>query len=197
MKNKIAVYICQCGSNISDYVDVEAVREEIAKDPDVAIAKTTMFACADSTQKEMVEDIKGNQLDAMVVASCSPKLHLITFRNVAERAGLNPYNYVHANIREQTSWAHSDKPANATKKAIQLIKAAIAKVKYSVALTPPKIKAENSVLVVGAGVAGLRAAVDLADMGTRVYLIEKSHFVGGRTSQWTTLFSSDEKRVVH
>ena len=192
MKNKIGVYICQCGSNISDYVDVEKVKEAFVDDKNVVIAKTTMFACADSTQNEMVDDIKSNGLDSVVVASCSPKLHLSTFRNVAERAGLNPYNYVHANIREQTSWAHSDNPVGATAKAIQLVKAAVAKVKNSVALTPQKISAENAVLVVGAGVAGLRAAIALADMGTKVYLIEKGHFVGGRTSQWTTLFTTDQ-----
>jgi len=192
MKNKIGVYICQCGSNISDYVDVEKVREAIAKDGDIAIAKTTMFACADSTQKEIVEDIKANKLDALVIASCSPKLHLVTFRKVAERAGLNPYNYVHANIREQASWAHSDNPAGATAKAIQLIKAAVAKVKFSVALTPPRISAKNTVLVVGAGVSGMRAAIELADMGSQVYLIEKEHFVGGRVSQWKTLFTTNE-----
>lgn len=195
MKNKIGVFICMCGSNISDYVDVEKVKDAIDEDINVAIAKTTMFACSDATQKQMVEDIKDNELDALVVASCSPKLHLTTFRKVAERAGLNPYNYIHANIREQASWAHSDKPEGATAKAIRLVKAAVAKVKYSEALTPPKIKVENTVMVIGAGVAGMRAAIELADMGSRVFLIEKDHFVGGRISQWETLFPTNQKSV--
>lgn len=90
MKNRIGVYICHCGSNISDYVDVDKVNEVIGSIEDVVLSKTTMFACADSTQQEMVEDIRDQKLDAMVVASCSPKLHLYTFRNVAIRAGLNP-----------------------------------------------------------------------------------------------------------
>ena len=192
MKNKIGVYICQCGSNISDYVDVEKVKEEIAREKGVVIAKTTMFACADSAQNEIIDDIINNKLDSMVVASCSPKLHLHTFRNVAERAGLNPYHYVQANIREQVSWAHSDNPKGATKKAISIVKAAIERVKYSSPLTNPVIPAENSVLVIGAGVAGLRAAIELADMGTRVILIEKEYFIGGRTSQWNTLFTTNE-----
>lgn len=192
MKSKIGVYICQCGSNISDYVDVEKVKEEIQKVEGVAIAKTTMFACADSVQKEIIEDIKNNSLDSMVVASCSPKLHLYTFRNVAERAGLNPYNYVQANIREQVSWAHSNNPEGATEKAIQIVKSAVSRVKYSSALSNLKISADNSVLVVGAGIAGLRAAVELADMGTQVVLIEREHFIGGRTSQWSTLFTTNE-----
>jgi heterodisulfide reductase subunit A2 len=192
MKNKIGVYVCQCGSNISDYVDVEKVREVISQVEGVEIAKTTMFACADSVQKEIVDDIKANELDSIVIASCSPKLHLFTFRGVAERAGLNPYNYVQANIREQSSWAHSNDPAGATEKAISLVKAAVARVKESQALQKLKIPANNSVLVVGAGVAGMRAAIELADMGTEVTIIEKEHFVGGRTSQWNKLFSTNQ-----
>lgn len=192
MKNKIGVYICFCGSNISDYVDVEKLRDTVAVIDGVELAKTTMFACADSTQNEIIQDIKEHKLDAIVVASCSPKLHLYTFRNVAERAGLNPYNYVQINIREQTSWAHSDKPAGATIKAINMVKSGIARVKYSQALSPLRIAAVNAALVIGAGMAGMRAAIELADMGTKVFLIEREHFVGGRTSQWSRLFTSNE-----
>ncbi|MEA2041347.1 MAG: CoB--CoM heterodisulfide reductase iron-sulfur subunit A family protein [Bacteroidota bacterium] len=192
MKNRIGVYVCQCGSNISDYVDVEKVKELASQIEGVVVSKTTMFACADSTQKEIAEDIKSNELDAIVVASCSPKLHLVTFRNVAIRAGLNPYNYVQVNIREQGSWAHSDNKKGATEKAVKLVKAGIERVKYSVALQPIEITAKNAVLVVGAGVAGMRAAIELADMGTEVYLIEREYFVGGRTSQWNTLFTTNQ-----
>jgi len=181
---RIGVYICQCGSNISDYVDVEKVREVISLEKGVSLAKVTMFACADSAQKEIVADIQNEPLDAIVVASCSPKLHLNTFRGVAERGGLNPYNYVQVNIREQDSWAHSDKPAQATLKAIHLIRAGIAKVSLSEALIPMTIPAENSVAIAGAGVAGMRAAIELADLGVNVHLIEREHFVGGRVAQW-------------
>lgn len=191
-KNKIGVYICHCGSNISDYVDVEKVREEVAKIKHVSISKTTMFACADATQNEIVQDIQENDLDAIVVASCSPKLHLDTFKNVAERAGLNPYNYVQINIREQCSWAHSDKPVQATEKALQLVKSGIARVGYSEALVKTKISAENVVVVVGAGVSGMRSAIELADLGSYVYLIEREYFVGGRVSQWGELFTTNE-----
>ncbi|MCK4539089.1 MAG: CoB--CoM heterodisulfide reductase iron-sulfur subunit A family protein [Candidatus Krumholzibacteria bacterium] len=192
MKKRIGVYICECGSNISDYVDVEKVRDAVKDEEGVALAKITMFACADSTQQEIVNDIKEEKLDGMVVASCSPKLHLFTFRNVAERAGMNKYNYVQSNIREQVSWAHSDKPAEATEKAIRSVKAAIARAMLSEALVSPVISSENVALVVGAGIAGMRTALDMANTGTKVYLIDSDHFVGGRTAQWGEIFPTGE-----
>jgi heterodisulfide reductase subunit A len=192
MKNKIGVYICQCGGNISDYVDVEKVREAVKNEPGVAMAKDMMFTCADSSQKEMIEDIKKNHLDAMVVASCSPKLHLFTFRDVAVRAGINPYNYIQVNLREQCSWAHTDKPKDATEKGIGLVKAGIAKARRSEALQKIKIPSYNSVAVIGAGVSGMRSAIELADLGTDVYLIEKDYFVGGRPAQMQELFQTNE-----
>lgn len=192
MKQKIGIYICQCGSNISDYVDVDKVKEVVENLEGVSLAKITMFACSDSTQNEMVEDIKTNGLDGLVVASCSPKLHVPTFRNVATRAGMNQYNYAQVNIREQGSWAHSDNPAKATEKAIQLIKAGVTKVKHSKALEPLKIASTKAVAVIGAGIAGMRAAIELADMGEEVYLIEKDFFVGGRTPQWEDLCTVDD-----
>jgi heterodisulfide reductase subunit A len=193
MKKNIGVYICHCGGNISDYVDVHKVREIVEKEEGVALAKDMMFTCADSSQKEIIKDIKEQNLDAIVVASCSPKLHLHTFRNVAERAGMNQYNYIQANIREQCSWTHTDKPREATEKAVRLVRAAIGGVRYSEAMEQITIPATNAVLIIGAGVAGMRAAIDLADMGTDVVLIDKDHFVGGRTAQMGTLFSTNEK----
>lgn len=192
MNSKIGVYICHCGGNISDYVDVEKVRQSIENDEGVVIAKTTMFACGDSNQKEMVEDIKKNHLDGVIVASCSPKLHLLTFRAVTERAGLNKYNYVHANIREQASWAHSDDKAGATEKAIHLVKSAIAKVRLAEPLEPNRFPAKKSVAVIGAGIAGMRAAIELSDMGCPVTILEREHFIGGRTSQWDVLFTTNQ-----
>jgi len=152
-----------------------------------------MFACADSNQKEMIKDIEELKLDGIVVASCSPKLHLHTFRNVAERAGINPYNYVQVNIREQCSWPHSDKPLDATHKAIGLIRAGIGRVSYSEALENIEIKSHKAVAVIGSGVAGMRAAIDMARMGNQVYLIEKEHFVGGRVAQLGKVFMSNER----
>ena len=192
MNKKIGVYICHCGGNISDYVDVEKVKQAIENDDGVFIAKTTMFACGDANQKEMVEDIRNNELDGVIVASCSPKLHLLTFRAVTERAGLNKYNYVHANIREQVSWAHSDDKPGATEKAIHIVKSAIAKVRLAESLTSNKFPAKKAIAILGAGVAGMRAAVELSDMGCPVTIIERDHFVGGRASQWDVLFTTNE-----
>ena len=180
MEKKLGVYICACGGNISDYVDIEKVREAIKDENAVLLAKTTMFACGDSNQKDMVADIKEHNLSGIVVASCSPKLHLTTFSSVSERAGLNKYNYVHANIREQASWAHSDNKAGATEKAIHLVKAAIAKARHATSLDPITIESEKSVAVIGAGVAGMSAAISLADMNDKVYLIERESITGGR-----------------
>jgi len=118
-------------------------------------------------------------------------LHVPTFRNVAKRAGLNPYQYVHVNIREQDSWAHSDQPAQATEKAIQLIKAGISKAQFARALDPIWITAENSAAVIGAGITGMRTALGLASLGTKVFLLEKDHFVGGRIPQWGKLTGTD------
>ncbi len=189
---KIGVYICHCGGNISDYVDVEKVRQSVEGEDIVFIAKTTMFACSDANQRDMVEDIKANDLDGVIVASCSPKLHQLTFRNVSIRADLNKYTYVHANIREQASWAHSDNKTGATEKAIHLVQAAVAKARYAEALETNKIKAKKAVAVIGAGVAGIKAAIALAEKNTDVILIEKAPEVGGRVAQWGSLFSTDE-----
>jgi len=192
MKERIGVYICHCGGNISDYVDVEELSSMMKDEDGVVIAKHVMFACADSNQKEMINDIKDKNLDAIVVASCSPKLHLHTFRGVAERAGLNPFNYVQVNIREQCSWPHSDQPLDATKKAVGLIRAGIKRVARSKALESIEIEAKKAVAIVGAGVSGMRSAIDLARMGNEVFLIEKDHFVGGKVSQAGKVFMSDQ-----
>lgn len=192
MKQRIGVYICHCGGNISDYVDVEQLSKLISTEDSVVVSKDVMFACSDSNQKEMIQDINEKQLDAIVVASCSPKLHTHTFRNVAIRAGINPYNYTQVNVREQCSWAHSDTPMEATVKAYGLIRAGINRVSHSEALENIEITAQKAVGVIGAGVAGMRAAVDLARMGNHVYLIEKEANVGGRVAESGKLFMTGE-----
>jgi heterodisulfide reductase subunit A len=178
-QRRIGVYVCQCGGNISDYVDVEKVIADIHDDGDVVVSRTTMFACSDASQQDIEADIKGNQLDGLVVASCSPKLHTYTFRGVAARAGLNPYEYTQVNIREQCSWVHTDDPEGATAKATALVKAGIGRTRNTVPLVPLVVDTIPHTLVIGGGIAGLRAAVGLADIGLRVTLVERELALGG------------------
>ena len=121
----VGVYICYCGGNISDHVDVEAVREKVAQLPEVAVARTNMFMCSDPGQEMIMEDLRKGTIDRVVVASCAPSLHEATFRSAISRAGGNPYIYDHANIREQVSWVHHGE--SATDKATRLVSMASAK----------------------------------------------------------------------
>jgi heterodisulfide reductase subunit A len=190
---RIGVYVCHCGGNISDYVDVKKVVEAVKNEPGVIVAKDVVFACSDSAQSEMIEDIKKHKLNRLVVASCSPKLHEITFRNVAERAGLNRFTYYHANIREQSSWTHTDDKEGATVKAIRHTRAAITYARLAEPLESIKTASTPAVLVIGGGIAGIRAALDLADLGVNVYLVEKEPFLGGRTAQLSNVYPYSRK----
>jgi heterodisulfide reductase subunit A len=188
---RIGVYICHCGGNISDYVDVAAVREALAGEPGVQVAETTLFACSDGTQHDMADDIRRQGLDGLVVASCSPKLHQVTFRGVASRAGLNPYTYTQVNIREQDSWVHGDDPQGATDKAVNLVRAGIATSRLSSPLDPLRVETVQAAMVVGAGVAGLRAAAGLAEIGLVVTLVERGPRLGGRLATMGPMFPDD------
>lgn len=191
-KRKIGVYVCHCGGNISDYVDVERVREAASHEDEVAVAKTTMFACSDAAQKEMEQDIKEKKLDGLVVASCSPKLHTMTFRGVAKRADLNPYQYVQVNIREGCSWAHREDREGATEKAIALVKAGVASAALSHPLEPIRIETVPAVVIVGAGIAGLRAAMVLSDLGIDSHVVESAKEAGGHLAQRGNLFPTGQ-----
>ena len=190
---KIGVYICHCGGNIADYVDVDKVREAVEKELGVKVAKTSLFTCSDASQQEMMKDIAERKLDGMVVASCSPKLHLMTFRNVARRAGMNPFQYVQVNIREQCSWAHSDDKEGATCKAIGLVRGGVEKALRAEALEPIRVTSVKKVLIVGAGIAGMRAAVEIADLGVEVFLIEREPETGGMVGRLGEMYASGRK----
>ncbi len=185
---RIGVYVCHCGGNISDYVDVDKVVADIRDAGDVVVAKHEMFACSDATQTEMVADIEANQLDGLVVASCSPKLHTYTFRGVASRAGLNPYEYTQVNIREQCSWVHTDDEAAATDKATALVRAGISRTRLTTPLEPMVVDTLPHTLVIGGGIAGLRAAIGLADIGLRVTLVERELELGGWVGRFGPMF---------
>jgi len=180
-KGKVGVYICYCGGNISDHVEVEKVRESMEKIPGVEVARTDMFMCSDPGQEMIMKDLKSGTVDRVVVASCAPSLHENTFRSAISRAGANPYIYEHANIREQVSWVHHGDQA--TDKAIRLVAAATAKAECLKPLEPIRMEARQHVTVIGGGISGLRAAKDLADSGVEVALIEKSPFLGGQLAQ--------------
>ena len=182
-KRRIGVYVCHCGGNISDHVNVKEVAETLLDEAEVEVTRTHLFACSDASQQEMIDEIKANKLDGLVIASCSPKLHMFTFRAMAERAGLNPYQYVHVNLREQCSWVHSGDKTGATFKGINIVRAGVAKAALTTPLTPLRIETQPRVLVVGAGVAGMRAALSLAGMGLSVYLIERESEPGGWATQ--------------
>jgi len=188
---RIGVYVCHCGGNISDYVDVEAVVRAVKDEPGVVVARTTIFACADASQSEMEADIEEQNLDGLVVASCSPKLHVVTFRGVARRAGLNPYEYNQANIREQCSWTHTDDHEGATAKAIGLVKGVIGRTRESAPLEPIVVETTQKALIIGGGIAGLRAAIGLADVGLGVFLIEREAELGGWVGRFGPIFPHD------
>ena len=180
---RIGVYVCHCGGNIADYVDVEEVRKALGQEADVVVSKDLMFDCSDASQNEMIDDIKIKNLDRIVVAACSPKLHELTFRGTATRGGLNPYMLYHANIREQASWAHEGDKKGATAKALAHARAAVAYVSLAEPLERPRIESTPAVLVIGGGIAGIKAALDLSSMGVHVFLLEKSQALGGHVAE--------------
>jgi heterodisulfide reductase subunit A len=190
-QRRIGVFICHCGGNISDYVDVAKVRDALKDEPDVEVCETTLFACSDGTQKEMVQAIRDKELDGLVVASCSPKLHQITFQGVSKRADLNPYSYTQVNVREQCSWAHTDDHEGATEKAIGLVRAGVAKTRLSRPLEPLVVKTLPRTMVVGGGVAGLRTAVGLADIGLGVVIVERASKLGGWVSELGPMYPNE------
>jgi heterodisulfide reductase subunit A2 len=190
---RIGVYVCHCGGNISDYVDVEKVIEDISDSGDVVVSRTTMFACSEASQQDIEADIRANDLDGLVVASCSPKLHTYTFRGVAQRAGLNPYEYTQVNIREQCSWVHTDDPEGATAKATALVMAGIGRTRHTIPLEPMVVDTIPHTLVIGGGIAGLRAAVGLADIGLRVTLVERELALGGWVKQLGAMYPHNKQ----
>lgn len=190
---RVGVYICRCGGNISDVIDVQRVAAEMAKYPNVVVAREYMFMCSDPGQNLIMEDIRNHHINRVVVSACSPSLHELTFRNTMQRAGLNPYLYEHVNIREQDSWVHKENHEAATEKAIFLTKAGVEKVVRQDPLDAIQVNAEPHVLVVGGGVAGLRSCLSLSKRGLRVTLIEKTPFLGGRTVELESLYPHGEQ----
>ena len=184
---RIGFYICHCGSNIAGIVDVKAVAEYVATLPGIVISRDYKYMCSDPGQELIVQDIQGNQLNRIVVASCSPLLHEHTFRKAVVRAGLNPYFLQMVNIREHNSWVHSDK-GKATAKAKDLARAAVRRVVSHKALEEKRVPIHPKVLVLGGGIAGIHAALTLAEAGKQVYLVEREPSIGGHMAKFDKTF---------
>ena len=186
------VYVCHCGLNIAGVLNVEDLKSFAEKLPGVAVARDLQFSCSDIGQEQIQKDIAEHKLDRVVVAACSPRLHEPTFRRAISKAGLNPYMLEMANIREQCSWVHMDQPAMATEKAKDLIRMAVAKAELLQPLEPESIPVSKEVLVIGGGVAGIAAALDLADAGLHVYLVERRPTIGGYMALLTDVFPTND-----
>lgn len=189
---RIGVYTCYCGGNISDAVDCELVARTLAGFPDVVVSRTNMSMCSDAGQSIIEQDIRNQGVNRVVIGACAPSLHEATFRQAVERAGLNRYYYHHVGLREQDSWVHSHDRTSATEKAISLMAAGVAKARLLEPLDPIRLPAEKHALVIGGGVAGLRAALDIAKLNMQVTLIEKTPFLGGRMAQLEKIFPVGE-----
>jgi heterodisulfide reductase subunit A len=184
---RIGVYICHCGLNIAGTVNVGETREFISQGPGVVVARDYKFMCSDPGQALIQNDIEQLSLNRVVVAACSPLMHELTFRSAAMRVGLNRYLVQIANIREHCSWIHDDTRL-ATQKAKALILAAVRRVALHQPLEPLRAEINPSVLVVGAGIAGIQAALEMAETGNTVYLVEREPTIGGRMGQFDKTF---------
>lgn len=184
---RVGVYVCHCGSNIAGVVDVVEVAKWAVNLPNVIVSREYKFMCSSLGQELIEKDIKELGLNRVVVASCSPQLHEPTFRNACLRAGLNPYLFEMANIREQDAWVTTDK-FEATKKAKALTAAAVSRVVHQEPLESLLVPIDSNVLVVGGGIAGIQAALEIADSGSHVYLVEREPSIGGHMAQFDKTF---------
>ncbi|MGM0424432.1 MAG: 4Fe-4S binding protein [Thermodesulfobacteriota bacterium] len=184
---RIGVFVCHCGSNIADNVDVAQAAQDSLLYPDVTFATDTMYACSEAGQSGIEQAVQEHSLDGVVVAACTPRMHEPTFRRAVERAGLNRYMFEMVNIREHASWISKDKDKN-THKAKELIWMAVEKLRQNMALTPKYFEINKRVLIIGAGIAGIQAALDCAEGGLEVLLLEKESSIGGKMAKLDKTF---------
>ncbi len=187
-QSAIGVYVCHCGLNIAQTVDCPRVAETASLLDDVTISKDIGYACSEPGQQQIKDDILEHGLDRVVVAACSPRLHEPTFRQMLQSAGINPYLLEMANLREQCSWVHMNEPDAATNKAEDLVKMAVSRIRLLQPLKEDIIPLTKRTLVIGGGVAGIQAALDLADNGYDVVLVEKKPAIGGVMAQLDKTF---------
>jgi len=191
-KPKVGVYVCHCGGNISDVVDVKAVAEAAGLNSDVVTSKDFVFMCSDPGQNLIIDDIRDHGVNRVVVAACSPALHESTFRRALEKAGLNPYLYQHVNVREQASWVHKADHDGATAKSSRLVRAGVSAAALKDPLEAILVSAEHRVAIIGGGLAGMRAALALAGIGLPVTLIERNARLGGSLRRLGRLHQTGE-----
>ena len=187
MPKKIGFYVCHCGVNIAGKVNVHEVSEFAGGLKNVEVARDYKFMCSDPGQEMIERDISQYGLNRVVVASCSPRLHEKTFQSVCQRAGINPYFFQMASVREQVSWVTED-PQEATRKAKTLAAAAINRVNYHEGLAAREVGVHPDVMVVGGGIAGMQTALDIASAGHKVYLVERQTTIGGHMLQFDKTF---------
>jgi len=187
MKQKIGVYICHCGTNIAATVDCNELARFSSTLPGVKVVRDYRYLCSDPGQDLIKKDIRKLSIDRVVVAACSPRMHEITFRNAISSENLNPYFINIANIREQCSWVHKDKE-RATEKAKHIVQAAVARVSLHEALEARRVGIKPSALVVGAGIAGIQAALTMANDGMKIFLVERAPYIGGHMAQLDKTF---------
>jgi len=192
MAPRIGVYVCHCGGNISEVVDVKKVTESLGGQGDVVLIKDHEHVCSEVGQKLILNDIKENRLDRVVISACSPQFQGGTFMKTMEQAGLSPYVMEMANIREQCSWAHHGQTEQATSKAVDLTKMAIAKARLDEPLEKKVLPLGKRVLIIGGGIAGIQASLDLGDAGFEVYLVEKEPTIGGKMAQLSKTFPTED-----
>ncbi len=185
---RVGVFVCSCGSNIGGVIDPAAVAEFASHLPDVVVARDNLYLCGDPGQNLIRDEILKHRLNRVVVAACSVRMHEPTFRACVADAGLNPFLMEMTNIREQDTWVHSHDPEGALVKAKEMVAAAVAKVRHAEPLTPITVPVTQTAMVVGGGVAGISAALDLADMGIKTYLVEKELSIGGTMAQLNKTF---------
>lgn len=185
---RIGVYICHCGKNIGGVINPSRVAEFASKLPNVVVARDYMYMCSSPGQMLIEEDIKRYNLNRVIVAACSPRMHEPTFQGVLKKAGLNPWLLEMVNIREHVTWVHEDVPDKAEEKAKELVYAAVMRAQHLYEITIHKLPVVKSALVIGGGIAGIRAALDLANAGIKVYLVEKKQSIGGKMAQLDKTF---------
>jgi heterodisulfide reductase subunit A len=185
---RIGVFVCECGRTIAGSVDCEAVRAYAEKLPDVVHTTVNRYTCSEPGQAEIKGAIIEHELDRVVVASCSPRNYEPIFRECVAGAGLNPYLMTMANIREGVSWVHMGDVPAATSKAQEVVEMAVAKARWLHPLREAEAKVTPGALIIGGGIAGIQAALDLADAGHQVYLVEKAPSIGGKMAQLDKTF---------